>query len=190
MSEGKSLTGISKTTFIAGLVAAILASSLLSSAVSMQLTKGPKGDTGPAGPQGPKGDRGDTGQTGPQGIQGVQGIQGPSGLGVEPGFLVTPAYDSGWVNLTTTTTVLTHGLETTDVFVYMIGRGPTGIIHQYAYGTDYGRNIGGSDTDLGAWWGDLTQSTITIYRATGDFWYYSIYHWEQARIMIWKITQP
>jgi hypothetical protein len=74
MAEGKSL-GISKTTFIVGLIITVLASSLISVLATTQLAlvQGPKGD---------KGDKGDTGATGPQGSQGpqgLQGIQGPQG---------------------------------------------------------------------------------------------------------------
>jgi hypothetical protein len=72
MSTGKSLTGISQTTFIAGLVVAILASSLISAVVAMTIIQGPKGDKGDTGPQG------ETGTTGPQGPQGEQGPPGPA----------------------------------------------------------------------------------------------------------------
>lgn len=70
MTEGK--MGISKTTFVVGLIIAILASSLISVLATTQLAliKGPKGD---------KGDKGDTGATGSQGPQGLQGIQGEKG---------------------------------------------------------------------------------------------------------------
>ena len=65
MSEGKSLTGISRTTFIVGLIIAILASSFISTLVAMQwaVIQGPKGDPGlqglqeEQGPPGPKGDK-------------------------------------------------------------------------------------------------------------------------------------
>jgi len=72
VSEGSSLIGISKTTFVVGIIVAILASSLISTIVSMQfgLVQGPKGE---------KGDTGDTGSQGPQGIQGEQGPIGPQG---------------------------------------------------------------------------------------------------------------
>jgi len=58
MSEVKTYVGISKTTFIVGLITAILVSSLLSVGITMQFAKGPKGDkgeTGSIGPQGPSG---------------------------------------------------------------------------------------------------------------------------------------
>jgi len=82
MSEGKSLTGISKTTFIVGLIAAILASSFISTIVAMQwaVVQGPKGDKGDTGPQGPQGPQG---LQGPAGPKGDTGPQGPSG-GVQP----------------------------------------------------------------------------------------------------------
>ena len=97
MSKRTSLSGISSTTFIAGLVAAILVSSSLSTVIATQWAKGPQGEIGPQGiqgpqgsqgdqgpqgvqgVQGPKGDKGDTGDQGPQGIQGVQGPQGEQG---------------------------------------------------------------------------------------------------------------
>jgi len=73
MTERKNL-GISKTTFIVGLIVAIVASSLISVLASTQLSlvKGPKGD------KGDKGDTGATGSQGPQGLQGIQGLQGSS----------------------------------------------------------------------------------------------------------------
>jgi hypothetical protein len=87
MTEGKNL-GISKTTFIVGLIIAIVASSLISVLATTQLAliKGPKGD---------KGDKGDTGATGPQGLQGLQGIQGPAGLAA-----VFAQWDVHWKTLT------------------------------------------------------------------------------------------
>jgi len=61
MAEEISL-GISNKTFIAGLIIAILASSMLSTAVATQwaVIQGPKGDKGDTGPQGLQG------ETGPQ----------------------------------------------------------------------------------------------------------------------------
>lgn len=71
MAEGMN-HGISKKTFIVGLIIAILASSMVSVGAVTQLPfiKGPKGD---------KGDKGDTGATGPQGPQGPQGPKGEQG---------------------------------------------------------------------------------------------------------------
>ena len=55
------------TKFIVGILVAILASSIISVAVSTRLTAGPQGTEGlqgTTGPQGPKGDTGGTGATG------------------------------------------------------------------------------------------------------------------------------
>jgi len=66
--------GISRTTFIAGLIIAILASSALSTGVAMTVIS--QGSQGPQGPQGPQGLQG---EQGPQGIQGIQGVKGDKG---------------------------------------------------------------------------------------------------------------
>jgi len=87
MSEG--FVGIPKTTFIVGLIIAVLAASLISTIVSMQLTvvpKGDKGDTGDTGPQGP---------TGPQGQEGDKGDTGPVGPS-----LVVAQWNVSWRTLT------------------------------------------------------------------------------------------
>jgi hypothetical protein len=88
---------VSKTVFLAGIIVAIIAASLISIIVSSQLitgplgSTGPKGDTGaiglqgPTGSTGPKGDpgpigaTGSTGSTGPKGDIGAIGSQGPAG---------------------------------------------------------------------------------------------------------------
>ena len=64
MAEVKGSVGISKGMFVAGIVVAILISSLASTVASMMLSVGPKGDMG---------------DQGIQGIQGPQGVQGPIG---------------------------------------------------------------------------------------------------------------
>ena len=82
VNGGKNPTGVSRTTFIVGLIIAIVASSLISTVVSMQwaLIQGPKGDKGDTGLQGAQGEQGPQGATGPQGPQGPEGPPG----GVEP----------------------------------------------------------------------------------------------------------
>ena len=69
VSEGKSLTGISKTTFIVGILISILTSTVISALVITQtdLAKGPKGETGATGPQGITGPQGTTGPAGEDG---------------------------------------------------------------------------------------------------------------------------
>jgi len=160
---------------------------------------GPQGEQGPQGIQGiqgPKGDKGDTGPEGPQGEQGPEGPEGPQGepgLGVEPGFLVAPAYDSGWVgNWTDWEGIhlinLTHGLNTTEVFVYAVGRLNQTIdvfknerIHQFAYGWFF---IGFGEP-YGVFW-VLTENEIAIYKGNA----FEGIDWHEVRIRIWKITQP
>jgi hypothetical protein len=89
MSEGKSYMGISRTTFLVGVIIAILASTTISTMVSMQFAKGPKGD---------KGDKGDPG------IQGPIGPQGPPGPSIIPfaskyDYAVYETSSTQWVDL-------------------------------------------------------------------------------------------
>jgi hypothetical protein len=73
---------VSMTVFLAGLIAAILVSSVVSAVVSTQWAVGPQGPEGPQGPQGEQGIQGltgDTGPTGPTGPAGAAGATGPQG---------------------------------------------------------------------------------------------------------------
>jgi len=72
---------ITKGTFIAGLIVAMLVSSIVTIGIITQpiALKGEKGDAGPQGISGLKGDTGDQGPAGPQGSQGIQGDTGPAG---------------------------------------------------------------------------------------------------------------
>lgn len=102
MSEGKSLAGISTTTFVVGLVATILISSVASTVAYTQIVgKGPKGDKGDTGPQGQTGPQGPQGLQGPQGEQGPTGPQGLKGDKGDPGATVVFAqWDVTWKTLT------------------------------------------------------------------------------------------
>jgi hypothetical protein len=175
MTEAKSM-GISKTMFVVGLIAAILASSLVSAAIMTQLSttlglKGDKGDTGATGATGPTGA---TGATGPQGLQGIQGVQGARGFS-------TPDYDSGWRDIAVgETIILVHVLETTNVYVYMIGKNAAGLIHQLDYGWTI---LGGiSNMHAGAAWHSLDGDLIKVSRGDADG------NWVQVRVMIWIIS--
>lgn len=99
MSEGKTLTGISRTTFIAGLIIAILASSLISTLIAMQIPgkQGPEGDPGEQGPQG------STGPQGEQGLQGLTGLTGPTGPQGPPGVSLVEYNNIGSVGGINTT---------------------------------------------------------------------------------------
>lgn len=79
---------VSITVFVAGILIAILASTVVSVAISSQLSvgpqgpdgiQGPKGDTGNQGPKGDTGNTGPKGDTGATGLQGLTGTQGPKG---------------------------------------------------------------------------------------------------------------
>jgi len=163
MSKERSI-GISKTTFIVGLIVAILASSVLSTGIATQWA---------IGPQGPKGDKGDTGLQGPQG---PQGLPGEPGLGVELGFLVAPAYDSGWIDILGNYSwwPLWHGLNTTEVFIYAIRNN-----------SEYGINQM-SIVGVSIEWLWLSENELTVRVAE------IIPHpsYDFVRFMIWKISEP
>jgi len=151
-------------------VVAILVAGGVSAGVTMMSVgpQGPKGDTGAAGAtgvtgaQGLKGEigaRGATGATGTQGVTGATGLtgpQGPAGLGVTPGSLVTSAYDSGWVNITTMAgqnVVLNHNLNSLDVSVEIQGKTTSsgGIQQKYLgltpYTSGWSKTYGGTGHD-------------------------------------------
>jgi len=188
--------GISYRTFAAGLIIAILASSALSTVVATQWARGPqgpkgdKGDTGSQGPQGPQGEQGIQGlqgETGPQGPHGEQGLTGPQGergpqgepgLGVQPGFLVAPAYDSGWIDVLGNYSwwPLWHGLNTTEVFIYAIRNNSEYGINQFTPAA----------VTFSVEWLWLSENEVTVRVAqinpepSYDF----------VRFMIWKISEP
>ena len=116
---------MTKGTFAALLVVAILVSSAVSTVITLQLAVGPQGASGIQGSTGPEGATGATGQAGETGIPGAQGSQGPAGLGVSPGSVVAPAYDSDWINVTLMAgqnITLSHNLNTTSLSVEIIGK--------------------------------------------------------------------
>jgi len=83
---------VSMTVFLAGLIAAILVSSVVSAVVSTQWAvgpQGPEGDTGPQGEQGVQGLTGDTGPAGPTGPAGATGATGPQGAKGDKGDMGT-----------------------------------------------------------------------------------------------------
>jgi hypothetical protein len=76
--------GISQTTFLLGIIAAVLVSSIIAPVMGNQLgilqgPPGEQGDPGPLGLQGEQGPPGPQGEQGPQGLQGEPGVQGPQG---------------------------------------------------------------------------------------------------------------
>jgi hypothetical protein len=110
MTQGS--IGISQTTFLLGIVAAVLASSIIAPVVGNQLglVSGPQGDQGEQGLQGLQGEPGSPGsqgERGPQGLQGLQGDPGPPGpsIGAQYASVYTDegAFSNGtageWVDL-------------------------------------------------------------------------------------------
>jgi hypothetical protein len=162
---------LTRGVFVVGLIVAILVASAISAGLSFQLAlgpQGPKGDkgdtgaTGATGAIGPQGATGATGATGPAGANGANGAtgatgpQGPAGLGVTPGYLVAPAYDSGWVDITTMAgqnIVFNHNLNSSDVTVEILGRTvASGGIHQRnlgltGYQSGWSKVYGGAGND-------------------------------------------
>lgn len=97
MSKMSESVGVSKGVFVAGLIATLLLSVILSYGVLVVTSsqEGEKGDTGVAGPQGIRG------ETGLQGIEGEEGEKGEKGIpgGVEPyvSALLTSSYTDIWL---------------------------------------------------------------------------------------------
>jgi Collagen triple helix repeat (20 copies) len=139
---------------------------------------GATGLTGPVGPAGPEGPKGDTGETGPQGATGatgatgLQGLQGVAGLGVQPGYLVAPAYDSGWVPSNGGSLRFVHGLGTSDVVIDL---------RRY---TPFSTNeIERGIAQTGLHWYNLTANEVFV-----ESTYSSGTHY--LRTMMWRITPP
>ena len=149
--------------FIAGIVIAILVSSIISIGVSTMLLSGSQGPEGPQGEQGPQGPQGETGATGPAGATGSTGATGATGATGETGPQgeqgpYAPDYDSGWININDKVGeyfTLTHNLDSTNVIVDITGKAAAdGGAHQRNFGlTSYTpgfvQTYGGADTDAG-----------------------------------------
>ena len=177
---------VSRTIFIAGLIIAILASSSISTIVSMQLAVGPqgeKGDTGSRGIQGiegPQGEQGMQGPIGPQGEEGIQGEQGPPGVFITEnmtGWLPAPAFDSGWIELSPLPyyewVTFQHNLNTTNVLVYYVRNNSQELVSQKGYGELMN-------------WSKLTEEEISV----RVYWTGNPLAWDSIRVMLWRISDP
>ncbi len=190
---------VSNVIFAVGLIAVMIICILASSVVTGMFALAPQGEkgdtgatgaTGPQGPAGPKGDsgpagaagatgatgaQGPKGDTGATGATGATGTQGPAGLGVQPGFLVAPAYDSGWIYQSGTVT-LTHGLNTMELFAYVVWRDNT----QVGYVTTMGVNA----EPYAVQWRITSPNEIELVRTQP---------WNNmgpVRVLAWRITPP
>ena len=157
--------------------------------VGLRGPQGPKGDQGDSGATGPQGlpgeqglqgiqgEKGDKGDTGPQGEQGVQGVQGPaSNLTIADmfGYLPTPAYDSRWILWSSGGSPynFTHGLNTTELFVYVRGMEATGNILQ----------LGQAGSGSLGWWKIASPNEIQVTIGSGSI--------VMVRVIAWKIAEP
>lgn len=182
---------VRRSTFIVGLVIAILASSSISTIASMQLAVGPKGEKGDKGDkgiqgvqgiqsskgeQGIQGIQGPIGLEGPQGEQGTQGEQGPPGVfTIEnmTGWLPAPAFDSGWYELPSVYyewVTFQHNLSTTNVLVYYARNNSQELVSQMGYGELMN-------------WSKLTEEEISV----RVYWTGNPLAWDSIRVMLWKI---
>ena len=125
-------SSVNGTTLVAGLIITILISSAISMVAFTQLgglrgpigPAGPQGETGQTGPQGATGPAGPQGETGAQGPMGVQGPEGPIGPQGERGPYA-PDFDSGWINIMDAAGQfidITHNLLSVDVIVNVFGK--------------------------------------------------------------------
>jgi hypothetical protein len=117
-------SGISTSTFVIGLLIAIIASVAVSSLVAQQLAPaGPQGPVGPQGVQGPQGEQGTQGEQGLPGEQGTIGLTGPQG----PSGLTAVSFNDIGLVSGIPTTALNLGSVTlnapTDGYVILIATG-------------------------------------------------------------------
>ena len=160
------VSGISKTVFLAGLIIAILASSVISVVAMTQLSttlglKGDTGATGATGPQGPKGDKGDTGATGAVAMA---------------GYVSMPAFDSGWTQVPGGGTYrFFHLLGTTNVIVDLT-RNAT------LTGNQDDQGIQGLSEHQRLRWYNLTNTDVFVEDGVGGP--------HSIRVMMWIINEP
>jgi hypothetical protein len=171
MSQGS--TGISQSTFLLGIIIAILASSIIAPVVGNQLgiVQGPQGEPGPMGPPG---------EPGPQGAPGPEGEPGPMGI-------LNPNYDSGWILIPDTGSGadllnIEHGLGTQNIFVYMVGRDTWGFVHQGSFGG----YVDIADRDTGAYWIATDGDSITVWRKQSDD-PWGAPRWHEVRLLVWVL---
>lgn len=173
MAKARTNSGVTTTIFVVGIIAAILASTAISVAVTTQLAKGPQGEQGLTGATGANGATGATGAAGPQ---------GPAGI-------LNPDYDSGWVATDgRIVNQFNHSLGTSDVFVYLLCKwyrnwtgsgGP--MVHQFYYGVDW---HGDPEQMQGFYCDCYTENPnmieVSQYGGRAD----------ELRVLIWKLPEP
>jgi len=93
------------------------------------------------------------------------------------GFITAPAYDSGWVHLNNGWSTFQHGLDTTEVFVYITGNESNAI-------PPYINQLWMSDSS--AWWRIESENELLLYLSSGC----SQHDYNFVRVRIWKISEP
>lgn len=181
------VSGISRKAFLAGLIIAILASSVISVVAMTQLSgtlglkgeKGDKGDTGATGATGATGMRGHDGIDGRDGTNGSQGPQGPPGVFTitnMSGYLSAPAYNSGWRDVPGGGNYqFVHGLGTTDVIVDLTRNATLS-------GDQDDQGIQGLNDRTVLRWYNLTNTDVFVDDRLGGP--------HSIRVMIWIIAEP
>lgn len=115
---------------------------------------------------------------------GTQGPPGPKGEKGDTGSFGAPDYDSGWLVITDPLgkEIFEHNLDTTDLFVYMIGKDTLSSVHQWYYGgnLDY---IFLSEEHYydGAAWSTLNSNTVEVFKFPDDG------DWYEVRVLIWQL---
>ena len=90
------------------------------------------------------------------------------------GFMTTPAWDSGWLHLNNGWSTFQHGLNTTEVFVYITGLEPNGYINQLWM------------SDSSAWWRIESENELLLYLSSER----SQRDYNFVRVMLWRIPEP
>ena len=95
-----------------------------------------------------------------------------------------PDWDSGWftINLeVSNAAVFNHGLDTQELFVYLIGKDDDGGVHQRVIGGDTHQTPSWYLVSGGASWRLRNDNEIVVYRGLEDLIY------NELRVLIWKI---
>lgn len=101
------------------------------------------------------------------------------------GILNEPAFDSGWLSIEVGEIMdIEHGLGTTEILVYMVGRNRLNHVHQKDYGSDDWRISNGDLMRNGASWAAREENFIEVHRLQEDG------LWEEVRVLIWKLPPP
>jgi hypothetical protein len=107
------------------------------------------------------------------------------------GWFPAPAFDSGWMTLglgMNEIITLAHNLNTTNVFVYLVGSANLNEIHQGNYGFNYYPFLA-EGGELGSRWYRLNATCVKLVRGNIDAYSPSV-AWNYVRVMIWKIATP